>query len=290
MSSSAGGRGSGSATLAAEPPLPAKAMWLVGGDRAGHLDRGVLPGPAPAVDRRRARHDRDAARPDHDGLRRRPPGDRHPGGSPAPTAATRSDRSVSPGAILGVGSVDHRDRDVRRRRDRGGGAARASRRRWPTRPGMTYFTAVAPRHRRGMSVAAFSAALLGGQALGPTFGGAIAGAYDWRVALGAAAVIGAAAGVLRARRAADPAPAPGGGDGRDRVGDGPPDVARRIRHDHRARLAATRRTATRHRVRRPRRRRGPRPGCSTRCRSPRCTRSGRCRRPSSRSSATPATG
>jgi MFS transporter, DHA1 family, multidrug resistance protein len=62
--------------------------------------------------------------------------------------------------------------------------------------GMTYFTASAPRHRRGTSVAAFSAALLGGQALGPAIGGAIAGASDWRVAVGAAAVVGSVLAVF----------------------------------------------------------------------------------------------
>lgn len=74
--------------------------------------------------------------------------------------------------------------------------------------GMTYFTAVAPRHRRGMSVAAFSAALLGGQALGPTLGGIVAGAYDWRAALVAAASVGGVVAVFGSVARRRPLPGP----------------------------------------------------------------------------------
>lgn len=56
--------------------------------------------------------------------------------------------------------------------------------------GMTYFSTAAPARQRGSSMAGFSAALLGGQALGPMFGGVIAGRTGWRFAIGCAALIG----------------------------------------------------------------------------------------------------
>lgn len=56
--------------------------------------------------------------------------------------------------------------------------------------GMTYFSTAAPAARRGSSMAVFSAALLGGQALGPTVGGLIGDAAGWRAALFGAAGVG----------------------------------------------------------------------------------------------------
>jgi MFS family permease len=56
--------------------------------------------------------------------------------------------------------------------------------------GMTFFSTAAPARQRGSSMAAFSAALLGGQALGPMIGGLIAGQAGWRFAIGCAAAIG----------------------------------------------------------------------------------------------------
>jgi predicted MFS family arabinose efflux permease len=49
--------------------------------------------------------------------------------------------------------------------------------------GMVFFAQRAPAHRRGRSMAGFSAALLGGQALGPAVGGLLGTWWDWRVAL-----------------------------------------------------------------------------------------------------------
>lgn len=81
--------------------------------------------------------------------------------------------------------------------------------------GMTYFSSAAPLERRGMAMAGFSAALLGGQALGPAIGGMIGGGWGWRVAVGAAAAIGvavAAAGATAYRRGlADPLAGAGSG-------------------------------------------------------------------------------
>lgn len=57
--------------------------------------------------------------------------------------------------------------------------------------GMTYFSTAAPVHQRGMSMAMFSAALLGGQALGPMVGGTIGTTAGWRVAVAFAAGVGA---------------------------------------------------------------------------------------------------
>lgn len=59
--------------------------------------------------------------------------------------------------------------------------------------GMTYFSNAGGSEFRGTSMAVFSAALLGGQALGPSAAGIIAGAADWRLAMYVAA---AAAGLV----------------------------------------------------------------------------------------------
>lgn len=54
--------------------------------------------------------------------------------------------------------------------------------------GMTYFSNAAGAEFRGTSMAIFSAALLGGQALGPAVAGLVASAGGWRMAMYAAAV------------------------------------------------------------------------------------------------------
>lgn len=56
--------------------------------------------------------------------------------------------------------------------------------------GMTFFSTAAPTHQRGTAMASFSAALLGGQALGPALGGLVAGLADWRAAITTAAGLG----------------------------------------------------------------------------------------------------
>lgn len=61
--------------------------------------------------------------------------------------------------------------------------------------GMTYFSSVAPTARRGVSLAVYSASLLGGQALGPTASGLVASASGWRSALVAASALGLAIAV-----------------------------------------------------------------------------------------------
>lgn len=70
--------------------------------------------------------------------------------------------------------------------------------------GMTYFSGVSGPDHRGTSMAVFSAALLGGQALGPAVAGVLAGVTGWRpamyVAAGSAAVVGAVL-ALSVRRA-----------------------------------------------------------------------------------------
>lgn len=74
--------------------------------------------------------------------------------------------------------------------------------------GMTYFSAGAPAERRGTALAVFSAALLGGQALGPTSAGLLALLGTWRTSLAIGAGIGVivALGLLaaQARGAAGP--------------------------------------------------------------------------------------
>lgn len=61
---------------------------------------------------------------------------------------------------------------------------------WTMTTSMAVF-AGAPRQRRGVSMSIFSGALLAGQSLGPTAGGFLAAAWDWRVALVAGGVASA---------------------------------------------------------------------------------------------------
>ena len=73
--------------------------------------------------------------------------------------------------------------------------------------GMVYFAELTAEDRRGRSLAGFSAALLGGQALGPALGGLLGSWWDWRVALAVGGLLGVliSAGIalrLRRRRAA----------------------------------------------------------------------------------------
>jgi DHA1 family multidrug resistance protein-like MFS transporter len=60
--------------------------------------------------------------------------------------------------------------------------------------GMVYFAESATAERRGRSMAGFSAALLGGQALGPAAGGVLASFWGWRAALAVGATLAAAVG------------------------------------------------------------------------------------------------
>ncbi len=64
--------------------------------------------------------------------------------------------------------------------------------------GMVYFAESATAERRGRSMAGFSAALLGGQALGPAAGGGFAALWGWRASLvvGAAIAVAVGAAVL----------------------------------------------------------------------------------------------
>ncbi len=59
---------------------------------------------------------------------------------------------------------------------------------WTLTTAQAHF-ATAPRARRGLAMSYFAAALLTGQAIGPVVGGAIGSVWDWRVAMGAGAVI-----------------------------------------------------------------------------------------------------
>lgn len=61
--------------------------------------------------------------------------------------------------------------------------------------GMVYFAEAASAERRGRSMAGFSAALLGGQALGPAAGGALASFSGWRSALAVGAGVAAVVSV-----------------------------------------------------------------------------------------------
>lgn len=65
--------------------------------------------------------------------------------------------------------------------------------------GMTYFSTAAPRHQRGMAMAGFSAALLGGQAIGPALGGALGDGIGWRATMVVAGVAGAAVALYGVR-------------------------------------------------------------------------------------------
>jgi len=78
--------------------------------------------------------------------------------------------------------------------------------------GMVYFAEHATADRRGRSMAGFSAALLGGQALGPALGGVLAASWGWRTALVVAAAMAVVVGAVVAlrtvwqRRTTGPAP------------------------------------------------------------------------------------
>lgn len=86
---------------------------------------------------------------------------------------------------------------------------------WTLTTSMAHF-ARAPKERRGKSLSYMAAALLAGQAIGPAVGGIVADLFDWRLALGAGAVIAAVTGLpfLRWR-----GPAPHAESGRNREGD-----------------------------------------------------------------------
>ena len=58
--------------------------------------------------------------------------------------------------------------------------------------GMTFFSNVVGSSHRGTSMAVFSAALLGGQALGPAAAGLLSSATDWRIAMTTGAVVAGA--------------------------------------------------------------------------------------------------
>jgi len=62
--------------------------------------------------------------------------------------------------------------------------------------GMTFFSNVAGSSHRGTSMAVFSAALLGGQALGPAAAGLLSSATDWRFVMITGAVIAAAVALV----------------------------------------------------------------------------------------------
>jgi MFS family permease len=74
--------------------------------------------------------------------------------------------------------------------------------------GMTFFSNVAGANRRGTSMAVFSAALLGGQALGPAAAGLISSAVGWRstmfVGTGAASLLALVLLMSRSRRPSAP--------------------------------------------------------------------------------------
>ncbi|HSK22955.1 MAG TPA: MFS transporter [Egicoccus sp.] len=83
--------------------------------------------------------------------------------------------------------------------------------------GMTYFGTAAPAARRGSSMAVFSAALLGGQALGPMIGGLIGDLAGWRAGVASAAAVGATValfGIASGRLRTQPRTAPPHGHGR----------------------------------------------------------------------------
>lgn len=80
--------------------------------------------------------------------------------------------------------------------------------------GMTYFSKLGGTASRGTSMAVFSAALLGGQALGPAAAGLLAAAWDWRVAMFVAAVIAGVGSVWLAVSTGSRRPVVGAGEGR----------------------------------------------------------------------------
>lgn len=77
--------------------------------------------------------------------------------------------------------------------------------------GQTFFARNVAGERRGRSMASFSAALLGGQTVGPALAGVVAGVGGWRVAMLGGAVLGlvvTAGGWVTGRRAASPGQRP----------------------------------------------------------------------------------
>lgn len=87
--------------------------------------------------------------------------------------------------------------------------------------GMTFFSNVGGDSHRGTSMAVFSAALLGGQALGPAVAGVLASAGGWRLAMFVASAVATVTAVvlLLARPGQSvPATAPGWGGESDPVG------------------------------------------------------------------------
>ncbi len=90
---------------------------------------------------------------------------------------------------------------------------------WTLTTAQAHF-ATAPRARRGLAMSFFAAALLTGQAIGPVVGGAIGSVWDWRVAIGAGAVIAAVVIIPLSRLGPTPAPAARTQTGMDRPPDG----------------------------------------------------------------------
>ncbi len=70
---------------------------------------------------------------------------------------------------------------------------------WTNTTGIAAF-ATAPRHRRGVAMSGFAAALMVGQAVGPAVGGGVATVWDWRGAFVVAAALAAVTGLALAGR------------------------------------------------------------------------------------------
>lgn len=89
--------------------------------------------------------------------------------------------------------------------------------------GMTYFSHAGGSQYRGTAMAVFSAALLGGQALGPAVAGLVAGAVGWRAAMVTGAVAAALIALFLAAGRGRPVAgeAPGDPRGTSRPGAGP---------------------------------------------------------------------
>lgn len=69
---------------------------------------------------------------------------------------------------------------------------------WTNTTGIAAF-ADAPRERRGVAMSGFAAALMVGQAIGPTYGGFVASVWDWRAAFFAASLLGLLTAVVLMR-------------------------------------------------------------------------------------------